>query len=155
MSITVQLDSFEKIKNWFKNISIGLKKVARATGRRVTNEAEQLAKERVRSPEKKPGKRAGADFQSIESEFKDGTVSFIGTVKSDSPIAGIIEFGSRPHIIRPKGNKVLFWPGAKHPTKEVKHPGTPACRVLGDAVEDGVFKIDEKLAEALKEQFKP
>jgi hypothetical protein len=53
MSITVQLDSFEKIKNWFKNISIGLKKVARATGRRVTNEAEQLAKERVRSPEKK------------------------------------------------------------------------------------------------------
>ncbi len=154
MSITVQLDSFGKIKNWLKNLSISLKNVANATGRRVTNDSEQLAKERVRSPNMKPEKRTGAYLQSIESEFKGGTVSFLGTLKSDSSIAGIIEFGSRPHIIRPKGNKILFWPGAKHPAKEVQHPGTPEFRVLGDAVEAGIFKVDEKLAKEFKKHFK-
>lgn len=34
--------------------------------------------------------------------------------------------GTRPHIIKPKSKKGLFWLGAGHPVKQVKHPGLPA-----------------------------
>ncbi|MBC8284363.1 MAG: hypothetical protein H8E32_11165 [Nitrospinae bacterium] len=153
MSITLQFESFEKLIIWLKNLSVGMKYVARDIGQLLTQEAEELAKDRVRSSSRKPGKGTGAYFQSIHSEFKDGTVSFSGNLKSDSPIAGIIEFGSPPHIIRARGDKLLFWPGAGHPVKEVKHPGTPPFRVLGDAVEEAALKTKEKINEAIKKQF--
>ena len=40
--------------------------------------------------------------------------------------AAIHQFGGStgPRIIRPKGKKALFWPGAKHPVTSVKHPGS-------------------------------
>ncbi len=153
MSLSIEFDSFEKIKKLFKNLSLGMKNVASETGRQLTNEAEHFAKDRVRSPSRKPGRGSGAYFQSIQSSFKDDRVSFTGNLKSDSPIAGIIEFGSQPHIIRPKNNKLLFWSGARHPVKEVKHPGTPAFRVLGDAVEEASLQTGEIFEKALKKQF--
>ena len=153
MSLLFKFDSFEKIKGLFKNLSTGMKNATRETGRLLINEAEQLAKDRVRSPSRKPGKGSGPYFQSIHSSFKGGKVSFTGSLESDSPIAGVIEFGSRPHIIRPKNNKLLFWPGAKYPVKEVKHPGTPAFRVLGDAVEVASLQTGEIFEKALKKQF--
>ena len=153
MSLFFKFDSFEKIKKLFKDLSTGMKNATRETGRLLINEAEQLAKDRVRSPSRKPGKGRGPYFQSIHSSFKGGKVSFTGSLESDSPIAGVIEFGSRPHIIRPKNNKLLFWPGARHPVKEVKHPGTPAFRVLGDAVEEASLQTGEIFEKALKKQF--
>lgn len=33
---------------------------------------------------------------------------------------------TRPHIIKPKNKKALYWLGAGHPVKQVNHPGTPA-----------------------------
>jgi len=153
MPLIFKFDSFEKIKKLFKDLSTGMKNATRETGRLLINEAEQLAKDRVRSPSRKPGKGSGPYFQSIHSSFKGGKVSFTGSLESDSPIAGVIEFGSRPHIIRPKNNKLLFWPGARHPVKEVKHPGTPAFRVLGDAVEEASLQTGEIFEKALKKQF--
>ena len=153
MSLFFKFDSFEKIKKLFKDLSTGMENATRETGRLLINEAEQLAKDRVRSPSRKPGKGSGPYFQSIHSSFKGGKVSFTGSLESDSPIAGVIEFGSRPHIIRPKNNKLLFWPGARHPVKEVKHPGTPAFRVLGDAVEEASLQTGEIFEKALKKQF--
>ena len=153
MSLFFKFDSFEKIKKLFKDLSTGMKNATRETGRLLINEAEQLAKDRVRSPSRKPGKGSVPYFQSIHSSFKGGKVSFTGSLESDSPIAGVIEFGSRPHIIRPKNNKLLFWPGARHPVKEVKHPGTPAFRVLGDAVEEASLQTGEIFEKALKKQF--
>ena len=153
MPLIFKFDSFEKIKKLFKDLSTGMKNATRETGRLLINEAEQLAKDRVRSPSRKPGKGSVPYFQSIHSSFKGGKVSFTGSLESDSPIAGVIEFGSRPHIIRLKNNKLLFWPGAKYPVKEVKHPGTPAFQVLGDAVEEASLQTGEIFEKALKKQF--
>lgn len=155
MPITTQFKSFEKIKNRLKSISVGMKNAARETRRLIVREAERLAKDRVRSPGRKPGKGAGAYFQSIHSELKDSSVSFAGLLKSGSPVAGIIEFGSPSHIIRAKGNKLLFWPGARHPVREVKHPGTPPFRVLGGAVEDSALKTREKMSRAVGKYLGP
>lgn len=37
-----------------------------------------------------------------------------------------IEYGTRPHVIRPKTKKALSWKGAIHPVRKVNHPGTKA-----------------------------
>lgn len=154
MSTPIKFGSIDKVKNWLKNLSLSMNNAVRDTGRALTIDAENIAKERVRSPNHKPGKSAGAYFHSIHSEFKDGSFSFIGSLQSDSPIAGVIEFGSRPHFIRSKDTNLLFWPGAKHPVKEVNHPGTPPFRVLGDAVEDAGQQTKDKLEQSLKNQFR-
>ena len=36
------------------------------------------------------------------------------------------QFGTAPHVIRAKNKKALAWPGAKHPVKQVNHPGIKA-----------------------------
>ncbi len=45
---------------------------------------------------------------------------------SDRKYAAIHQLGgtTSPHIIRAKNGKALFWPGAAHPVKQVKHPGS-------------------------------
>lgn len=37
-----------------------------------------------------------------------------------------VEYGSHPHVIRPRKKQALHWPTAVHPVKRVNHPGTPA-----------------------------
>lgn len=46
----------------------------------------------------------------------------------------ILEFGSRPHVIRARNAQALFWEGADHPVKQVNHPGTPAYHFLRTAL---------------------
>jgi hypothetical protein len=153
MAILIRFDSFTKIKNHLLNLSRGVKEATRDTARSLVTHSERLAKERVRSTTRKPQMGKGNYFRSIKSVFLDGDGSFAGKLESDSRIAGIIEFGSQPHIIRPKGDKVLFWPGAKFPVKEVKHPGTPAFRVLGDATEEAVEDTGKVFESALKRKI--
>lgn len=60
-------------------------------------------------------------------------------VKADTPYAAPVEFGSKPHIIRPKNGKVLAWGGSRrlsgrlrsgsqptHFATVVHHPGSKA-----------------------------
>lgn len=153
MSITIHFDSFEKIKNYLLSLSRGLKNATRDTAKTLIVCAGRIAKERVRSTSKKPNMGRGIYFRSIKSKFRDDGGSFIGKLESNSPIAGIIEFGSRPHIIRPKGNKLLFWSGARHPVKEVKHPGTPAFKVLGNATEEAVEERAKVFESAIRRKI--
>lgn len=37
-----------------------------------------------------------------------------------------VEYGTRPHIIRPRTKQALWWPDAHHPVRQVYHPGTQA-----------------------------
>lgn len=38
--------------------------------------------------------------------------------------AAAVELGTGPRDIVPRNRKALFWPGARHPVKRVRHPGT-------------------------------
>ncbi len=40
---------------------------------------------------------------------------------------------TKPHVIKPRNKKALSWPGAAHPFKSVRHPGSkiPSRRFLG------------------------
>lgn len=52
--------------------------------------------------------------------------SLIGRVESTVNYGNFIHEGTKPHIIRPVRKKALFWKGAQHPVKLVRHPGTKA-----------------------------
>lgn len=149
MILSTRFDSLQKLKSHCLRFSQGMRDVAHDTARTLIVRAESLAKERVRSKTQQPNMGTGKYYQSIKSEFSSGT----GILRSDSAVAGILEFGSRPHIIRPKGDNFLFWPGAKHPSKEVKHPGTPAFRVLGSATEEAIEETGNIIESALKRKF--
>ena len=46
-----------------------------------------------------------------------------------------VEEGTRPHTIKAKNKKALYWKGAKHPVKSVRHPGSRAKPFLIPAFE--------------------
>ena len=153
MSISINFDYFEKIKTFLQRLTFDLNEATQETAKRLASRAEYLAKKRVKSPYQKPLMGTGKYFRSIQSGFAKGGRLFVGKVESNSPIAGIIEFGSRPHKIKARGNKFLFWPGAKHPVNEVNHPGTPPFRVLRNATEESVEEIEKVFRSVLKQKY--
>ena len=61
-----------------------------------------------------------------------------------------VEYGTKAHIIRPKNKKFLYWKGAKHPVKQVNHPGSRAKPYLIPAFEKEKDQFLEKLKEVVK-----
>jgi hypothetical protein len=64
----------------------------------------------------------------------------------DAPYWYTVEFGSPPHVIRPRQRgmgrgrrrkKALHWPGADHPVAVVHHPGTPERSFMRRALYQG------------------
>ena len=69
---------------------------------------------------------------------------------SNLKYAPMVEFGTRPHIIRAKNKKALYWKGAKHPVKQVNHPGNKAKPYLIPAFDKEKDQFLEKLKEVIK-----
>jgi hypothetical protein len=69
-----------------------------------------------------PVKRGGLR-RSITSRVETAERGRVGTNLS---YARYVQDGTRPHVIRAKRAKALSWPGASHPVRSVKHPGTKA-----------------------------
>ena len=74
---------------------------------------------------------------SIRYQLQGTSAVVIGTNKV---YAAIHQLGGKtsPTIIVPKTKKALFWPGAAHPVKSVRHPGSviPARPFLGVSAQD-------------------
>ena len=64
------------------------------------------------------------------------------TISTNSPYAIFVHEGTRPHTIRPLNKKALFWKGARHPVKQVFHPGTKANPFFEKGLEDSSNDID-------------
>ncbi len=87
---------------------------------------------------------------SITAKATD-TQAVVGT---NVEYAAVHQFGGKigPRIIKPKNKKALFWPGAAHPVKSVKHPGaTIPARPFLKIPETGMEKIRQKLARYITE----
>ena len=61
-----------------------------------------------------------------------------------------VEYGTKAHIIRAKNKKALYWKGAKHPVKQVNHPGSKAKPYLIPAFNQEKDQFLEKLKEVIK-----
>ncbi|MZK53674.1 hypothetical protein [Clostridium beijerinckii] len=59
----------------------------------------------------------------------------------------ILEEGSKPHEIRPKNAKGLYWKGAAHPMKVVHHPGTKGFHTIEDTLNENKDKTIERIRE--------
>lgn len=68
--------------------------------------------------------KTGKTLRSIHGEVRGGK-AFIRAGGKGAEQATILEYGAKPkpHIIRPNLRKSLYWPGAAHPAKVVRHPG--------------------------------
>lgn len=55
-------------------------------------------------------------------------------VTAGADYAKYVEWDTRPHIIRPRVKKALFWPGAAHPVAIVRHPGTTGQHIMARAL---------------------
>lgn len=70
-------------------------------------------------------------YQANESGIRIGTNRIYGAIH---------QFGgkTKPHLIKPRNKKALSWPGGRHPSKSVKHPGSdiPARPFLGASRQD-------------------
>ena len=69
---------------------------------------------------------------------------------SNLKYAPMVEFGTRPHIIRAKNKKALYWKGATHPVKQVNHPGSKAKPYLIPAFEKEKDQFLERLKEVIE-----
>jgi hypothetical protein len=153
MSISLELKNSAGIKTFQAHLADAMQEVFTETADVLIFESAQAAQEQVRSESRKPNSRSGRYLQSIHSEAIKTRFQVIGQVASNHPQAAIIEFGSRPHVIEAKDKNTLFWPGAPFPVKKVNHPGTPAFRVLGSAVEEGLAKAERILSQVIDKKF--
>ncbi|NUR66134.1 MAG: HK97 gp10 family phage protein [Streptomyces sp.] len=72
---------------------------------------------------------------SIVSRVEGGGRSLGYVVGSNVNYAAAVEYGTAPHVIKPKYKQALYWPGAAHPVAQVNHPGTAAQPFLRPAIE--------------------
>jgi len=114
--------------------------------------------------EVKPQTRARKKHPKILTEshrLRDSIVYRAGptqlAIGSNVAYAAIHQFGgrTRPHPIRPKRKKALFWSGAAHPVRVVQHPGSdiPARPYLGLSADDRaelLAILGDHLADALR-----
>ncbi len=151
--ITITINNIERIRLFFSEIATRAREAFQEAGRNITAEAERLAKERVRDPSRRPGPGSGRYLDSITSHTESTPFQVVGKLSSDFEHAGVLEFGSAPHDITPRDKKVLIFPSARHPVKKVKHPGTPAFHVLGDAAQEAADRAQEFVDEAFRKKF--
>jgi hypothetical protein len=72
---------------------------------------------------------------SIVSRAEGGGRSLGYVVGTNVSYAADVEFGTSPHVIKPRYKQALYWPGASHPVAQVNHPGTAAKPFLRPAIE--------------------
>ena len=110
------------------------------------------ASENIRSDIQKVLKKSGFNIESKAKlnitnngsvktgHLRRGITTDVGNMEvavhtSNIKYARGVEEGTRPHTIRAKNKKALYWKGAKHPVKSVRHPGSKAKPFLIPAFE--------------------
>lgn len=117
MSVTFRLNVNSR---WRADLNAEIARYLRKLARQIQNDAERMA-----------AVKTGKLRSSLYSEV-NGLKARIGV--RNVPYWSTVEFGSGPHIIRPRNKKALHWPGALHPVAFVNHPGTPAQPFLRPAL---------------------
>ena len=83
------------------------------------------------------------------------TVAQIGRLEATIHTSNIkyapwVEKGTGAHTIKPKRKKALYWQGASHPVKSVRHPGSSAKPFLIPAFKQEKPKFIQNLKEAIQ-----
>ena len=149
MTVQIRVANLPSVKRKLERLGKRMRKAAAQAAEDMTFEESSRAKRRATI---RPRRRTRRYWSSIHPEVrKVGGVS--GKIASNVVYAPALEFGTKPHVIRPRRKKALFWPGAAHPVKSVRHPGTPAFNVLGDAAQSVARQADRFINRAIRRNF--
>lgn len=98
------------------------------------------------------GRLRGSVRASRASVSTSAVESSIGTNVS---YAGAHEFGSKPHVIRPRKAKALRFAGPNGVVfaRFVNHPGTPARRPIGTGIEERADNYSQAISRAIEEAW--
>jgi hypothetical protein len=153
VTVSIQFKNLSAVNEVPADLSARMNAVFLETANALVIKSSDLAREQVLSESRKPQSRTGRYLRSIHTEVDADSFQVVGKLASDHPQAAVLEFGSRPHVIRAKNKNSLFWPGARFPVKEVNHPGTPAFKVIGNAAERAVENAGAIFNQAMQRNF--
>ena len=142
--IRVNVDELNKFS---VNISKLSNEIEEDVKKVVKNSAFNIQKEAMSNLTKNKSVDTGHLRRGITTDIR-GLEAIIHT--SNIKYAPMVEFGTKPHIIRAKNKKALYWKGAKHPVKSVRHPGGKAKPYLIPAFEKEKDQFLEKLKEVIE-----
>ena len=138
---TSEIDKFViDLKDTSEDIRLDIQKVIKKAGFNI----ERNAKQNI------------ANNGSVKTgHLRRGITTDVGNMEvtvhtSNIKYARIVEEGSRPHTIRPRGKKALYWKGARHPVRKVNHPGSRAKPYLIPAFEKEKEVIMKDLEKIIK-----
>ncbi|MEU6229982.1 HK97-gp10 family putative phage morphogenesis protein [Streptomyces sp. NPDC047042] len=125
VSAQINTRAYERgLRRFFGGMSDDVKRAVDRTRMDVQNEA------RRRAPVD-----TGRLRSSVVSRAETSGRSIGYVVGSNVNYAAAVEFGTAPHVIKPKYKQALYWPGAARPVAQVNHPGTRAQPFLRPAIE--------------------
>jgi hypothetical protein len=112
-SLTIRLDLDQVART-----IAGLRQAAGATGDTsgLTDAGTAVLLEALKT---EAPRKTGRLRDSILVRTEDGEQRFYAL-----PYARFVVGGTRPHLILPRTKRALFWQGAGHPVRQVRHPGT-------------------------------
>lgn len=113
-------------------------KVAKVV-RTSTLNVESYAKQKLTS-------NNSVDTGRLRNSINSKITMYEGIVSTNVKYARYVEEGTKPHIIKPKNKKFLYWKGASHPVKQVKHPGGKAKPYMIPSFEKEVPNFMKELA---------
>lgn len=146
MTVIVKVENIENIERDLLRLAKGNIRVADDALMSIVLRADRYAKEHARDKSRPPVPDTRRYLNSISFVINK---RFLGNmdaaIVSNDEKAPWFEEGTKPHVIRPKNKKALFWKGAAHPVRIVHHPGTPAYKVLGGAVEKALQFLGEEV----------
>ena len=121
----------------------------------LKKEIQEALKNTVLEIEKEAKKKCPVDTGRLRNSITAEIQSPIeGQVGTNVKYASAVEYGTKPHTIRPRKAKLLVWKDKDskkfHSAKEVKHPGTKAQPFLEPAYLHGQDKAKEFFKEAFK-----
>ena len=133
----------ELLKDTKKETTKGLNKALTDTAFDIQKEAKKTVKDNHF--------KTGKLYKGIKAEvdLKKGEA----TITSTADYSSFVEFGTKPHTIRPKNKKALrFYNRGKVVfTKEVRHPGTKGSFFLRSSVDNNTQKFIKRLEEAVSD----
>lgn len=94
-------------------------------------------------------KNGSVDTGLLRNSINSKINSLEGTVSTNTKYAIFVEESTKAHVIKPKNKKFLYWKGASHPVKQVKHPGSKAKPYMIPALEREVPNFIKELDKAL------
>ena len=86
------------------------------------------------------GRGIATDIKGLEATVHTSNIKY----------APMVEYGTKAHIIKAKNKKALYWKGASHPVKSVRHPGSKAKPYLIPAFESEKDNLIKNLKEVIE-----